>query len=793
MSTEGLQTGIENSNGQIALQVLSNAFPTASTAVKFYYPNPVTYQVFDVTPGWNQNSDNGGFFVSAMGSPVSLTTDIQNSGNQSVTAVGVSGQVFDAALTPVWTNTLTVSALAVGADSMFAYPTTYNPNTVGRFLYQSTTSLASDINPANDITGTEMVVVDTTKPVIGLSYTDTVPVGVLSWQGGTGGGAVYFVPPFYPATLVSTDFFIANKNSKGFRGQISDDDGPNGTHGTVLFEDSLKGASVTANSMNKINITKPIVITSGGIYVAWLMIGDSIALGTDNTSPLSLRNYEIIGGAWGTYRNNSAEDLMIRQNIAQYNFGKITTSTTNDACPSNLTGSATVSVTPGMSPPYTYMWSPGGATTTSITGLAAGSYTCTITDSLNIVKDVVVPVYNNIAVTISSSTDVTCFGGSNGAATVSIGGTAPYTYLWTPGGQTTSAVTGLSAGVYTALATNNDGCTNAVNDTIKTPAVIAATYSLTNSSCVGNDGMINASVTGGTGAYTYAWGTTPVQITATATGLAAGTYSLVISDANGCTSTSSATISNIPFTTAAAQTTSVTCYGGSDGSATGSPTTGGTAPYTYVWATTPAQSAAVATGLSAGVYNVTVTDAKGCTSVSSATISGPAAAMLAHLSGTPATAAGNDGTATATPTGGKAAYTYAWSNGQTFKTIIGLTPGNYTCCITDTKGCTVCDTINIMLDGVNELYSGASIVVSPNPFTTAANVKIDLVNPTHAKLIFTVYDLFGRAVETVDLSTAKGGSIEFVLNRGYNIPGGMYFYRLEDDKKILTTGKLLVQ
>ena len=795
-STEHVITGIENSTGQIGLQVSNDVFPAAGTAVKFYYPHPVTYQVFDVTPAWNQNTDNGGFFVSANGAPLNMKTDILNSGNQNVTGVAVTGKILDKSSTQVWDTAVTVASLAAGADSMFIYPKMYSANTPGSFQYQSTTVLSSDINPANDVTTTEMKVVDTTKSVIGLTYADTItPSHQLSWTGGNGGAAVYIVPPFYPAVLLSTDYYVTTLNkSGGFKGEIFSDNGPNGTMGTLLYSDSMKvGGALVANAYNKINIAKPIVVTSGGVYVAWVMIGDTIGIGVDINAPFSLRNFEGIGGAWGSYRNNLTQDLMIRQNIGKYNFGTVTTSQTADGCPSNNSGSATASVSAGMSPPYTYLWSPGGQTTTSITGVAAGNYTVTITDSLGIAKKVLVPVYNNIAVSISSSKNVSCFGGNNGAAAVTIGGTAPYTYLWSPGGQTTSAVTGLSAGVYTALATNTSGCSSAVTDTIKSPAIIATTYSTTASTCVGNDGIANAIVTGGSGTYTYVWGTAPVQTTNTATGLIAGSYSLVVLDSAGCSNSSSTTITNIPFTASIANTTTVSCYGGADGTATASATSGGTAPYTYLWNSSPVQSTATATGLGAASYTVLITDAAGCTSSQAATLTG-ATQMIPTFSVTPASCPNcTNGTASISMSGGMPGYKYLWSNGQTFKLIIGLIPGNYTVCTTDKNGCKQCDTVSVLMDGITELYSGASVTVSPNPFRSAANVKIDLVNPSHNKLIFTMFDMFGREVEAVDLSTTKGGSIDFTLNRGYNIPGGMYFYRLIDDKNILSTGKLLVQ
>ena len=234
ITTEGTRNGIANSTGTIGLQVLNNVFPSPNTAVKFYYPNPVTYQVFDATPAWNQNPDNSGFFISANCTPIKMKTDIANAGNQADSAIGVAGQIFDAAFNPLWSSNTSVVALAQGDDSIKTYPATYIANKAGSYTYRTTTSFSKDINPANDIDDVEMVVVDTTLAAAVLAYTEaTTSSGGLAWSGGANsGGGIYIMPPFYPATATSMDFFInsiaANTTSHGFYGILYDDNGPIG-------------------------------------------------------------------------------------------------------------------------------------------------------------------------------------------------------------------------------------------------------------------------------------------------------------------------------------------------------------------------------------------------------------------------------------------------------------------------------------------------------------------------------------------------------------------------------------
>lgn len=716
LAGEGLYTGIVNSSGQIGLQVIGGAYPASTSAVKFYYPNPVTYQVFDATPAWNQNPENGGFFVS-QNNAVNLTTDVANAGNQPISNIGVAGQLFDVSLSQVWSDNLSVASLAAGTDAMLTYPTPYNANTAGTFLYRTTSTLTGDMNSANDITDVEMVVVDTSQATISLAYSEaTTPASANAW-GGNGGQGIYIEPPFYPAAISSLDFMVAGSGANGYHlVQIVDNDGPGNSPGTVLYLDSVAASAAVVGVYNNVPVTTPVVIASAGVYVAWFENGDSVsAIGTDAALPLSNRNYEIIGGSWASYRNNGVDDIMIKANI--YKFGNITTSATADGCPSTNTGSATVSISGGMTP-FTYMWTPGGQTTATATGLAAGTYSVDVTDANGAMTTVTVFVPSNISVSVSSFTNITCYGANDGTATAAIGGTAPYTYMWTPGGQTTQIATGLAAGTHTVTATNADGCVNTATVTITSPLAI----------------VINAT-------------TVPIN-----------------------------------------------CFNGCDGS-TNAVVSGGTSPYTYMWSNGVTTQAA--TGLCAGTYSIVVTDAAGCTNVTSVVLTNPAVVSTSATS-TPCTTcpATPNGTATGAAIGGTGPYTYVWSpGGQTTANITGLLPGTYTVCATDANGCSNCASVTVVDNtGVNELFSGASIVISPNPFNSSAQVKIDFVNPNHNKLNFVVFDIYGREIQAIDLSDRKGATtIDFKLNRGYNIPNGLYFYRLKDSEGILSSGKIIVQ
>jgi gliding motility-associated-like protein len=356
-------------------------------------------------------------------------------------------------------------------------------------------------------------------------------------------------------------------------------------------------------------------------------------------------------------------------------------------------GTATASVSGGTGP-YAYAWSPNGGNNNPATGLPAGNYSVIVTDASGCMTSGNVTVAQgqaNSNVTITP-TNVSCFGGNNGSATANVnGGQQPYTYQWSNGGNT-ATISNLLPGTYTLLVTNGGGCT--VTDTviITQPATaLSATASQTNALCNGSsNGTATVNAAGGTAPYTYIWNTAPAQTTATATGLAAGTYSVVVTDNNGCaTSSISVTVSQPSAVSASiAQVNHASCYGSTNGSATAG-ATGGTGPYTFSWSSNPAQNNSTATNLAAGSYVVTITDNNGCTGTAPVTINQPGPMTIAFTSTATSCYGGNNGTATATASGGTAPYAYLWntSPAQNTQTANNLYAGNYAVTVTDAHGC----------------------------------------------------------------------------------------------------------
>lgn len=277
---------------------------------------------------------------------------------------------------------------------------------------------------------------------------------------------------------------------------------------------------------------------------------------------------------------------------------------------------------------------------------------------------------------------------SNGSATVNVvGGTPPYTYLWTPTNQTTQTATGLSVGTYTVQVSDANNCTTTASVTLTTNAPVVTATVTANEPCNGDcKGSASSSAVGGTPPYTYNW--TPSGGTnANATGLCIGTYTITVTDANNCSGSASVTITQPPVLSVTTTVTGITCFGGSDGTATAIPA-GGTPGYTYSWAP-GGQTNATATGLSVGTYTVTVKDANGCTATATATITqpGPFTASISFFTNV-SCFGGSNGSATVTVSGGTPNYTYLWTPvGGTNATASNLVAGSYTVTVTDANNC----------------------------------------------------------------------------------------------------------
>lgn len=341
---------------------------------------------------------------------------------------------------------------------------------------------------------------------------------------------------------------------------------------------------------------------------------------------------------------------------------------------------------------YTYVWNNTPALNTAmLTGVPVGTYEVIVTDTNACTDTASVTLTQPTQITlVGSGVNETCTDSNGEVSVVASGGAGGFTYLWnsTPP-QTQSTATNLSAGTYQVIVTDQNACQDSVDVSILDEAAPGITILQSQDiSCFGlTDGSISIQATGGTGTYTYSW--TPVNaVVPTLTGLAAGTYTVTVDDGQCTTSESITLIEPGPINAQIDNVVNPACFGQSNGTANVS-VTGGTAPYSYEWNTTPLQFSPIATNLPEGFYRVTVTDGRGCQAADSVALVQPLP-LTVTVTGTDVLCFGErTGQALATVAGGNVPYNYNWSNGGSDSLITLLPTGNYDVDIIDSKGCTI--------------------------------------------------------------------------------------------------------
>jgi len=470
------------------------------------------------------------------------------------------------------------------------------------------------------------------------------------------------------------------------------------------FTDSLK-IKISASAATEFCKGDSVRLTASGgdcstIYSWSPSTGLSSAAGSMVTAkPATTQTYTVTGTSSGGC--SSTQTVTVTVNTPP----SIHVTSTNAHC-SNNDGTAYATASSGSSP-YTYLWSTGASTVT-ITGLPAITYTITVTDNNGCAGSSSVTITNSSGMTATAivSTAINCSGGTGSVSAITSGGTALYTYKWSNGTSSITSAANNSISVnasatYVVTITDANGCTTTSSTILTEPSAVTASISPTNLLCNGaSTGTATVVASGGTGAFTYTWSNGGT--TATATNLSATDYSVTVNDANGCIGTSSITLTQPSAVTINITPSSSNC-GGSTGSAIAT-ASGGTGTLTYSWSNTV--TGQTNNGLAANTYILTVTDANACTTTQAVIINSNSGPSVTGITSTDILCNGsNTGGASATISGGSGPYTYSWISalgGGTSSisnslnsSITNQLASTYSVTIIDANSCQVVSTVTI--------------------------------------------------------------------------------------------------
>ena len=263
-------------------------------------------------------------------------------------------------------------------------------------------------------------------------------------------------------------------------------------------------------------------------------------------------------------------------------------------------------------------------------------------------------------------------------------------YVWSTG-DTNDTINNLSPGVYSVVITNDNGCVISDSVLISQPNPINISYSSNNvSTCLGNDGSIDITVTGGNAPYTYFWSNS--DTIQDINNLSSGIYSLNITDNNGCLDSITIVITEPPSVNINYSYTNPTCIGYNNGTIDLS-LSSGTPPFIFNWSTS--DTTEDITNLTQGIYSVTVTDSAGCNAISTISLADPLPPIIATNSFPISCYGGNNGSIDLSISGGTGPFSFLWNNTDTTEDISNLIIGIYSYTITDALGCTFTDTVSV--------------------------------------------------------------------------------------------------
>ncbi|MGZ4033728.1 MAG: PKD domain-containing protein [Bacteroidia bacterium] len=505
----------------------------------------------------------------------------------------------------------------------------------------------------------------------------------------------------------------------------------------------------------------------------------------------------------------------------------VSITSSNATCHGMCDGSATANVSGGVGP-FSFSWTSGVATATT-TGLCAGNYTVTVTDSSDMsTATAIASITEPPAITITMSPITACSGSCVTLTPTVMGGTPAYTFSWSPAASLSSPVIAspvscpTSSTTYTLYITDADGCIASGTVTVSVDGPITSGITSTNTSaCVSTmcNGSVSIAPVGGSAPYMYLWNDLAGSTTATISGLCAGTYAANITDVNGCTTTDSVTISapsitsNYTMVPDSASGFNYWAFNTSTGDS-----------LSYIWYFGDGDSSFVRSPLhtyaAAGTYNVCliVSNPGGCFDVkcTSVTVTGVANSCLSLFNISHDTASGNPNAYTVYNLSYGSTLSYLWDFGDsTTSTLQNPThiyagTGSYQLCLTvdNGAGCNqmYCDSLtwvdslghaSIPLTvtvvgaqsptGITEHVLHSEVNVYPNPFNDNTTFMIQSEKPNEV-YSFELTDVLGKKVRSLSGINRK----EFQISRE-GLQNGIYFYKIIDAESTVGIGKLIIE
>ncbi len=442
------------------------------------------------------------------------------------------------------------------------------------------------------------------------------------------------------------------------------------------------------------------------------------------------------------------------------------TTVTPVSCNGGNNGAATVIINQAKAP-FTILW-PDGTSSASISGLKAGTYSVTVVDSNNCTSSATANIVEpSVFVLNKKVTDINCKGDASGAIDVTVlGGTNPYSYAWSDG-STTQSIKNLIIGNYSLTAADVRGCKDSFNVSITEPKLpLKTSVTHVDLTCKGaNSGSADLTVTGGTAPYSFQWNPNGA-VTEDLTGIAAGIYTVIVTDSKECLSAAKVTINEpADLLLISSNVTPVRCQGESNGAISLS-TVGGLSPYSYLWSQNGTTADNLA-GLSSGLYSVVITDGNNCRVVKDIIVTQPDL-IKAELT-TSIGCTGQDGEIDLYTTGGTEPYSYIWSNGAVTENLLNLVPGLYSVIITDFRACSLTDSVSI----TEEAHGCINVPNGFSPNSDGTNDTWILRNiESFPKSVVDVFDREGNSVfNSLGYAIPWNGTLN-----GRLLPIGTYYY-----------------